>query len=102
MIKLDRQVAEALGYEIAQDTKDLFVIFPDETMPREFAPSTNWQQAGELLEEFNLSVTRWSYGNNKKAWRAFNKDLNEYTQPLYRTPQEAICKVIIALKEQSK
>ena len=38
-------IAEFMGYEIAENTTDLFVIYPDETTPR--------AQAEELLAGYN-------------------------------------------------
>ena len=43
-------IAEYMGYEIAENTTYLFVIYPDETTPREFDPLFNADQSMELLK----------------------------------------------------
>ena len=113
MSDLDKRVAEALGYEIedregvdfyidtARSAKYMHTFVVSSVFS--FTPSTNWQQAGELLEKYKIAVTPPLYG--RPDWSAEVKvpkgdDNHRFHFHNYApTPQEAICLAVIALLE---
>jgi len=99
MSELDRDVAEALGMSLDDKGFPYAVCDdPDYRMvtPEAFTPSTNWQQAGELLEEYKICIQILKSG----IWNAAaTSEWNDKTQVFAESPQEAICKAVIALKE---
>lgn len=54
--ELDYWAARMQGLETAADCVELHVIYPDETMPRAYSPTTNGGQAMELAKAYNLLV----------------------------------------------
>jgi len=101
---LDRQVAEALGLNLA--THFNFVpeqgvtylatgkSYPDPVAVK-FCPSTNWEQYGKLIKEYKISVY-WSSRYN--CWKGFELGTNTGAAT-GATPQEAVCRTVIAMKE---
>lgn len=107
MSDLDRQVAEALNWKF-----DTFEIYERQTPPKlvihmndcggrkstMFIPSTDWDQAGYLLEKYKI---RLSYCHFKpeckcKGWMA---DIYPHEFNIQATtPQEAICRAVIQLE----
>jgi len=105
---LDKKVAEVLGLEVnfkVSGTDGYHTIFLKRSgkfnFTGEFTPSTNWQQAGELLEEYDLTLqcrTAFSESSGQHKWFAYAA--GKYGDGAAPTPQEAICKAVIALKEK--
>jgi hypothetical protein len=98
LAKLDRRVAEALGWELHVRPGSScwfegdFVMFREE----EFRPSTNGQQAMDLAREHNIGLAPQIDG----SWSALVYwDADMLPPQLGPTPELAICKAIIALKE---
>ena len=101
MSEFDRQVAEALGYTLipparSQITNAGDVFLPPSTgnLPVLFSPSTNWSQAGELMEKYKISV-EWFDGFGEWCGCVEGSDKTCYEA----TPQEAVCRAIVASME---
>jgi len=93
MSDLDRQVAEALGYKIKKRGGVDYLYMNDEFIRglMNFNPSASWKQAGELLEKYNLVL----YPYNEE-WACYQH--GDFGRIIATgTPQEAICKAVIAL-----
>jgi hypothetical protein len=56
-----------------------------------YRPSTNWQQAGELLEKYKIEL--WRLGDN---WKAGTSSLTDGVVAQADTPQRAICLAMLA------
>ena len=69
-----------MGYEIAENTTDLFVIYPDETAPREFDPLFNADQSMDLLK---MLLGKGAQVNALDNPVAYTFDM--YTNKRYRT-----------------
>ena len=79
--ELDKAVAKAQG----------------ENPSTHYNPSTNWEQAGELLEKYAITLT--PYGDvhgNVCEWRAITSESKGYATA--DTPQRAICLAVLELK----
>jgi len=59
-----------------------------------FSPSTNWSQCGKLIEEYKVTV-EWYEGFGE--WSAYTDDASKNFYEA--TPQEAVCRAVIAMKE---
>jgi len=112
MSDLDRQVAFVQGWE-GRIRKDGGFYWHKENgeytglLLSHYTPSTNWQQAGELLEKYGIGISphiicsRKDYQENEiLQWVASSTRRN--TIRVYKiaqgsTPQEAICKAVIEL-----
>lgn len=62
-----------------------------EIVYKNYHPSTNWQQAGELVEKFKLEL--WCLGDN---WKAGTVTLTDGVVAKADTPRKAICMAVIA------
>ena len=118
MNNLDKEVAEALGYTIDRICgRSYGSMGMDCWLEHEhniistvagFTPSTNWQQAGELLEKFkftlgpninqNTGELEWLCYKDVTKCGMFSHTVSEDAQ----TPQEAICKAVIALCKEKE
>ena len=106
---LDEQVAEALGHEVTIILGDCWInTNADHPKKRKFTPSTNGQQAMDLLREHRVSLISPKSGENK--WKIviyINKEEGRYgVTHEYNgygpTLEIAICKAIVASKATDK
>jgi len=91
MNKLDKEVAEAIGLTQTNPTY------------KSFCPSTNWYTAGQMIEKYGLSILyiskdSWqcNYTIIKHSWSGRYKSFESANGA---TPQEAVCRAVIAMKE---
>jgi len=101
---LDYWTAKAQGWRKARhDNPAIFCSIwnGNRTPVKEYTPSTNWQQAGELVDKYNLIIQPllekihiWG------ASKVYDWDMND--DPMYEwvqkgpTPQIAICRAVVA------
>jgi len=106
MSDLDKQVVEALGYRYFEYTdglgnKGIHAYFADhQSIGRAYSPSTNWEQCGELIKEYKICVAPRDNGEGKE-WGAFTLVIGEVPGKVLSgaTPQEAVCRAVIAMKD---
>lgn len=80
------------GYKIYCDPKDS-TRRSDLRRSEWYYPSTNWQQAGKLVEKFKVDVN-WFADN---TWKSFCMTKHSVTVEQYAdTPTRAICMAVIA------
>lgn len=117
--ELDYWVAKAQGWEYGKDAFGDYwqAEFPQASNKsifgeplgiriRDYYPTINWQQCGELIEKFNADVfyvdngNRWSCRVVMSDWTETGgiKNITIYRSDLQygSTPQEAICRVVVA------
>lgn len=109
---LDWAVNEAGRYDAVMATREqrldghsklvtFYDYAGDHGMYREyedFNPSQDWTIAGELLHRFNMSIDPVDE-NGITSWAAgFMKEPNHAINCGGRTPQEAICRVVVMAK----
>mgnify|MGYP000209085886 FL=1 len=95
---LDEQVAEALGHEVTIILGDCWInTNADHPKKRKFTPSTNGQQAMDLLRELKPDALQWD--EHGKQWEVVLSDDKYVVGP---TPEIAICRAIIASKATDK
>lgn len=59
-------------------------------VPNKYSPSTNWKQAGELIEKYKLDINYHYESDGWECWSNLKK-------PAYNvSPQRAICMAVIA------
>jgi len=85
---LNRELAEALDWGIAENCVDLFVVFPDETMPRLFDPLHDDAQCMRLAKQHQMIV---NFYNNTVVDHLGNEISRG------KTVNEAIIKALIKL-----
>jgi hypothetical protein len=105
MEDLDRQVAEALGYPVVMMEVSNKKIICHATIPplrgfMEFTPSTNGQQAMDLLKNHHFTIE----SNMSDKWYVGYVIEDSEGEPHWEgvegpTPEIAICKAVIASKE---
>jgi len=96
MSDLDRQVAEALGWHEDCTGKLLDSDQQFKGYAVDFSPSTNWEQCGKLIEGYGVNITYLLHSRDYvEAWPS-----GKYTcKSKGATPQEAVCRAVIAMKE---
>lgn len=98
MEDLDRQVAEALGYEIQDDYATLFVTDDLTAAPYKFSPSRDWAQGGPLIEEHGITIKTSSYEGDE--WCSFMlKEHGADKLGVGPTPLIAAMKALVASRE---
>jgi len=109
--EIDKAVAEAQGWTERQNVAWDEQINPDImffnmskgviSFNEGYHPSTNWQQAGELQVKFNISVSPCMHKPKCgcDGWEAIIFTDREIYIGNGKTPQEAICKAVIAMHE---
>ncbi len=78
-------------------TKEEFDKALDLLYSTRYHPSTDWRQAGELIEKYAITLT--PYGDvhgNVCEWRAITSESKGYATA--DTPQRAICLAVLELK----
>ena len=95
--ELDKAVAKAQGWEHIANSDWEFMRNGALWVASQYHPSTNWEQAGELLEKYAITLT--PYGDvhgNVCEWRAITSESKGYATA--DTPQRAICLAVLELK----
>jgi len=90
MSDLDRQVAKALRWGKQTHTGDYY------EGSEVYSPSTNWEQCGKLIEEYGINITLEKSRVPSERWGAYFSG-RQYHRGA--TPQEAVCRAVIAMKE---
>jgi len=104
--ELDRQVAEALeiAHCVDKGSKSVWLNKPARAKAKRFHPSTNGQQAIDLMREYGVGVmpttpehTTWqaNFTLLKQSWSGLYSVQESVQGP---TPEIAICKAIVAMK----
>jgi len=110
MFDLDRQVVEAQGWEIVEtrpeSLPDLIPlrIWVDDTegdhihkyCVDDYAPSTNMEQAGELLEKYQLCLL----SNDEGSWHAVEHIFEGAPHGEGKTWMEAVCRAVVAIEKE--
>lgn len=83
-------VARAQGWEVQRysDRGGVIVINDSGTANNHYSPDLDWEQCGELIEEFNVELLRLSTGEWVGRRRCFNGVLSTY-------PKTAICRAVV-------
>jgi hypothetical protein len=92
--ELDRKVAEDQGWWNADG---MWMSNDDEAITTTYSPSTNWQQAGELMEKYKIDLHYEPMADGKNWHAAFCGNIAEVWA---ETPQRAICLAVLALPWQ--
>jgi len=102
---LDEQVAEALGHEVTIILGDCWInTNADHPKKRKFTPSTNGQQAMDLLRELlkNYSVVHLDVDAVNCKLGLDHKTTLDTIRVFGPTPEIAICRAIVASKATDK
>ena len=94
--ELDREVAEAQGWVCDEYGPDGWVWRDNKgnrkCIANEYHPTTNWQQCGELIEKYKLSL--W-FSRADNLWVCTDHRITDITG---KTPQEAVCKAVVVME----
>ena len=85
--ELNFKVAEAQGWWNADG---MWMSKDDKSITTTYTPSTNWEQAGELLEKYHIEL-EW----NGSKWIASTYSPEIEGQSISSTPQRAICLAVL-------
>ena len=90
--ELDKAVAEAQGW--VHETE--WGIWT----PHNYHPSTNWQQAGELLEKYKIDLEYVDTNWEATIWDLLNNV--PIAETAADTPQRAICLAVLAAEGENQ
>ena len=93
--QLDYWTAKAQGWELDENPNGATNWVRDDEWMRKYSytPSTNWQQAGELVEKFKLTLL---YNELKEEWIADEFSSFGDDEQRADSPRKAICMACIA------
>jgi hypothetical protein len=99
MKDLDKQVAEAQGWVCKANGGPRYWWTEDENYylhrAEDYIPSTNMEQAGELLEKYQLCLL----SNDDGIWHAAEHIFEGAPYGEGKTWMEAVCKAVVALEK---
>ena len=104
--ELDKAVAEAQGWTLINKVSglDAFIgtwVSENVRIDQEFYhPSTNWQQAGELLEKYKIDLEYVDTNWEATIWDLLNNV--PIAETAADTPQRAICLAVLAAEGENQ
>lgn len=98
---LARAVAEARGYNCIRGDEWEVSYWVDDNQRyvddvEDYRPDLNWGQAGELLEEYEITLKPWNTNIDTLKWLAYTP--GAALCHVATTPQVAICRAFLAMK----